>query len=302
MLFARFIARRRERLAIELLVYFVTFAALFQMGATFASWWRISVINFGNWAAVSDLQWPDKIHFTLSTYIAAPVQLFFIWRCWHVSLNRRPYIAFFLVLLVIGSVGTEIYVMVIMCLVNWSSANTHLLAMNAFYTCSVVSVALSTAIDLSVTGILLVFLIRSRSDIHTRRFHHTLFQLIIITWESAVPPLTCAIAALIVCALSAPVISSWGLMLQTVLGKLYAISLFMTLEGRAMLAGDTNRTHVPSAGESRVISAWSVRPGGPDASKPPTLPLEFVHKVSSSDPDAEGCSTFDPETTEPQTL
>ena len=42
---------------------------------------------------------------------------------------------FLLVLLVIGSVGTEIYVMVIMCLVNWSGANTHLLAMNAFYTC-----------------------------------------------------------------------------------------------------------------------------------------------------------------------
>ena len=42
---------------------------------------------------------------------------------------------FLLVLLVIGSVGTEIYVLVIMCLVNWSSANTHLLAMNAFYTC-----------------------------------------------------------------------------------------------------------------------------------------------------------------------
>ncbi|KAF8496800.1 hypothetical protein F5888DRAFT_365584 [Russula emetica] len=303
-LFARFFVRRRERLAIQLLVYFVTFAALFQMGTTFASWWRISVLDFGNWAAVSNLQWPDKIHFTLSSFIAAPVQLFLIWRCWHVSLNHRPYIAVFLVLLVIGSVATQIYVMVIMCLVDWGSTNTNLLAMHAFYICSVLSVAFSTVTDLSVTGILLVFLIRSRSDIHTRQFRHALFRLIIITWESAVPPLTCAIATLVVCALSAPVISSWGLMLQTVLGKLYLISLFVTLEGRAMLAVATNRTHFPTlTGMSRNLNnaAWSVRPGEPDhtdASKPPELPLQF--KVVSGDPGAEGNSTFDTETTEPQ--
>ncbi|KAI0269531.1 hypothetical protein BGY98DRAFT_300882 [Russula aff. rugulosa BPL654] len=301
-LFARFFVRKRERLAIQLLVYFVTFMALFQMATTFASWWRVSVLEFGNWAAVSDFQWPDKIHFTLSTLIAAPVQLFYIWRCWHVSLNRRPYIAFLLVLLVIGSVATEIYVMVIMCLVNWKSGNTRLLGMHAYYTCSMLSLAFSVVTDFSVTGILLVFLIRSRSDIHTRQFRHTLFRLTHITWEAAVPPCACAIAALIVCALSAPIISNWGIMLQAVLGKLYPISLFMTLEGRAMLAGAANRTHFPTlAGASQNIEAWSVRPGEPDhtsASKPPDLPLEF--KVISSDPGAGGSSTFDHETTKPE--
>ncbi|KAN0109842.1 hypothetical protein V8E52_008948 [Russula decolorans] len=287
-LFARFFVRRRERLAIQLLVYFVTFVALFQMGATFASWWRISVLDFGNWAAVSDLQWPDKIHFTLSSFIAAPVQLFLIWRCWHVNLNRRPYIAFFLVLLVIGSVATEIYVMVVMCLVDWNSGSTHLLGLHAFYTCF--TDFFVTGIQLGLIPVVLVFL--------------TLFRLILITWESAVPPCTCAIATLIVCALSAPVISSWGLMLQTVLGKLYLISLFVTLEGRAQLAQVTDRTHFPTlTGASRNIAAWSVRPGEPDrtdVSKPPDLPLEF--KVISSDPGAEGSSTFDPETTKPESV
>jgi hypothetical protein len=42
---------------------------------------------------------------------------------------------FFLVLLVIGSVATEIYVMVVMCLVDWNSGSTHLLGLHAFYTC-----------------------------------------------------------------------------------------------------------------------------------------------------------------------
>ncbi|KAI0274387.1 hypothetical protein BGY98DRAFT_1178479 [Russula aff. rugulosa BPL654] len=134
-LFARFFARKRERLAIQLLVYFSTFIALFQMGATFAAWWRISVVEFGNWASVADLHWPGKIHFTLSSFIAAPVQLFYIWRCWHVSLNRQPYIAFALVLLVIGSVGAEVYVIVVMCLVDWGSVPIHLLGVHAFYRC-----------------------------------------------------------------------------------------------------------------------------------------------------------------------
>src|SRR6266403_95381 len=70
-------------------------------------------------------------------------------------------------------------------------------------------------------------------------------------------------------------------MLQTVLGKLYPISLFVTLyvlsvlrhghrrlsslslrEGRATLAGAANRTHFPTlTGASRnVVAAWSVRP------------------------------------------
>jgi len=93
-------------------------------------------------------------------------------------------------------------------------------------------------------------------------------------------------------------------MLQTVLGKLYLISLFVTLEGRAQLAQVTDRTHFPTlTGASRNIAAWSVRPGEPDrtdVSKPPDLPLEF--KVISSDPGAEGSSTFDPETTKPESV
>lgn len=91
-LFARFFARKKERLAIQLLVYFATFMALyvafentcyianrffififncshttyslfdiplvltgnrFQTATTFASWWRVSVLQFGNWVSGS---------------------------------------------------------------------------------------------------------------------------------------------------------------------------------------------------------------------------------------------------------
>ena len=42
---------------------------------------------------------------------------------------------FILVLLVIGSVGTEVFVMVLMCLVDWHSVPVHLLGVHAYYTC-----------------------------------------------------------------------------------------------------------------------------------------------------------------------
>ena len=38
-------------------------------------------------------------------------------------------------LLVIGSIATQIYVIVLMFLVNWNSGASHLVGMNAYYAC-----------------------------------------------------------------------------------------------------------------------------------------------------------------------
>ena len=85
-------------------------------------------------------------------------------------------------------------------------------------------------------------------------------------------------------------------LLQSILGKLYPISLFVTLcvlfslfpsyrlwqprylshrEGRAMLAGETNRTHFQTGASLGVMAPWSVRPGEPDPtdSKSPSFPV-----------------------------
>jgi len=60
-------------------------------------------------------------------------------RVFHVNSGRRLTVCnlnqFFLVLLVIGSVTTDFYVMVVMCLVDWHSGNTRLLAMRGYYIC-----------------------------------------------------------------------------------------------------------------------------------------------------------------------
>ncbi|KAI9451549.1 hypothetical protein BJY52DRAFT_96740 [Lactarius psammicola] len=249
--FARFMARRAdaESYPIKLLVYFLTCASLFQTGATFATWWKIFVVDFGNWRAAAVPAWPQKIHTSMTTLLAAPVQLFLTWRCWHL-LKRKWFIALPLVLMVIGTIVTTIWVVTILFRIQFASKGTLAVQLHTFFTCFAVCVAFSAAIDIFVTGILLVFLIRSRSKVYTRRFRKVLSQLIGITWESAVPPCACALAALIVSMRGAPFISYWAVMLQTILGK---------LEGRAKLSDATNLTHFPTlTNTSRLDRRWSV--------------------------------------------
>ncbi|KAN0141175.1 hypothetical protein V8E53_000931 [Lactarius tabidus] len=257
--FARFLARRAdsESAPIKLLVYFLTCASLFQTAMTFGAWWKIFVVDFGNWTTAGVPAWPQKIHTSLTTLLAAPVQLFLIWRCWHV-LKQRWFIAIPLILLVIGTIITTIYVMVIYFRIQFASAETLAVELQTFFTCFAVCSAFSAAIDISVTSILLVFLIQSRSRVYTRKFRKVLSQLISITWESAVPPCACALAAFIACMRGAPFVSYWSVMLQTVLGKLYVISLFVTLETRANLADVANLTHFPTlTNTARLDRTWS---------------------------------------------
>jgi len=257
--FTHFLARRAdtEPTPIKLLVYFVTCASLFQTGMTFAAWWKIFVVDFGNWNTAAVPEWPQKIHTSLTTFLAAPVQLFLTWRCWHL-MKRRWFIATPLILLIIGTIITTIYVIVILFRIQFASQETIAVELTTFYTCFAVCLAFSAAIDISVTGILLVFLIQSRSRVYTRKFRKVLSQLISITWESAVPPCACALASFVACIHGAPFVSYWSVMLQTVLGKLYVISLFVILETRAHLAETANPTHFPTlTNATRLDRTWS---------------------------------------------
>ncbi|KAI0263730.1 hypothetical protein BC834DRAFT_290537 [Gloeopeniophorella convolvens] len=245
-LFMRFLARSEaENIYVKLMVSLVTFVAFFQTGVTFAVWWKISVLDFGDWSSAAIPAWPQKVHSNLTTLIATPVQLFFVWRCWYL-LKRRWFVALPLISMVLGSVVTSSLVLVILFRIQFKTTDTPSLLLDSFFTCFALSLAFSAALDIAVTGILLVFLIRSRSDVYTRRFRRILSQLIVITWESAIPPCTCALAALITCLRGAPFVSYWAVALQTILGKLYLISLFVTLNGRASLAEAANLTHFPT--------------------------------------------------------
>ncbi|KAI9434295.1 hypothetical protein H4582DRAFT_792728 [Lactarius indigo] len=121
--------------------------------------------------------------------------------------------------------------------------------------------AFSAAIDIFVTGILFVFLIRSRSMYTQSGFASAItahqYHLGIGDPALRLPP-PCSLAALIARICGASFVTYWAVLLQTILGKLDVISLFVTLEGRAKLAEVANLTHFPTVtNANRLDRRWS---------------------------------------------
>ncbi|KAI0262237.1 hypothetical protein BC834DRAFT_402974 [Gloeopeniophorella convolvens] len=257
-LFMRYWAHSHsELLYVKIMVPFVTLVALFQTGCSFSVMWKRSVIDFGDWQAIAIPSWPSKVQSFLTALMATPIQLYLVWRCWRL-LGRRWYVAVPLVLLVIGSVITNILIWVTVLRTDFTSSGLHGPAME-YYVSFVLSVAFPAALDIALTSILLTFLIRSRTGIHTRRFQRIITRLIMVTWESAIPPCACALATFFCTIRSAPYVSFWDIMLQSILGKLYLISLFLILDSRVELAHNDDPTHFPTL-TGPAESAWSYSP------------------------------------------
>jgi len=95
----------------------------------------------------------------------------------------------------------------------------------------------AAVLDIAITTILLIYLSRARSQIFSKRFLKTVGGIDKMIWESAVPPCLCAIVTVVVYLILGRT-NYWDLMFHAVLGKLYVISLFTTLNGRAELAAE----------------------------------------------------------------
>ncbi|ETW85086.1 hypothetical protein HETIRDRAFT_448320 [Heterobasidion irregulare TC 32-1] len=147
-------------------------------------------------------------------------------------------------------------------------------------------------LDVAVTGILLTFLLRSRADIYSKRFRRVVTRLMIVAWEAAIPPCACAVTALVTY-FTLVNVNYWDLTFQAILGKLYVISLFVTLNGRADI--DAQRSHFPTF--SNIISPTTgpsirlsnTRPPEFVAARPSgTISFSSVHQTPTSDVETEG--------------
>jgi len=103
--------------------------------------------------------------------------------------------------------------------------------------------AFAACLDVCVTTIMIVYLIRARKRGLSRTTNEMIKRLMISIWEAALPPAVCAVIAMIVY-LTRSSHDFWTVFLQGILGKLYVISLFVVLR-RAVL-GDS----CPSGGGS----------------------------------------------------
>ncbi|KAI0321309.1 hypothetical protein OF83DRAFT_344596 [Amylostereum chailletii] len=240
-------------------VAFVTVVALFQTAAGMADFWRVYVANYGDFAEVLTFGWPQLAQSTVTMLMAAPVQVFLIWRCWTVPL----------VLLLAASVVSSIIVTAQCFTINFvglfpTDGQTPSSMGAALSTPFILSLVMPAVLDIALTTILLTFLLRSRSNVYTKRFRRILLRLIIIVWEVAVPPSACAITALV----TYIVLSNknfWDLAFQAILGKLYVISLLVTLNARFDIAMSETNTHFPTLTGSLGLGGLggSRRRGGP---------------------------------------
>ncbi|KAL7282878.1 hypothetical protein ACG7TL_002292 [Trametes sanguinea] len=194
----------RERNVVRTLVSFVTIIAFLQSGLRFYTAWRIFVENFGNWLF-------NRSHFVL------------------VSLSTL------LLAQLIASVVVTIQTFRIhFGVVPQAEVEAGPLPKVPISPTFVLSLTCSAVLDVLVTGTLLAFLARSKQNVTSSRFRRILRRLTVLIWEAALPPCICAVLTVITY-LTLVDIDYWDLTFQAILGKLYVLSLFVTLNGRAML-------------------------------------------------------------------
>ncbi|KAI0657135.1 hypothetical protein C8Q70DRAFT_292461 [Cubamyces menziesii] len=228
----------RERAVVRTLVTFVTIVAFFQSGVRFYAAWRLFVEDFGNWISSVLFVWADKIQSTTTVLMAAPVQGFLIWRCWTLF-NRSRFVLVSLLTLLLAQLVSSIIVTVQTFQIHFgvvpqAEVEAGPLPKVPISPTFVLSLTCSAVLDVLVTGILLAFLARSKQHVTSSRFRRILRRLTVMIWEAALPPCVCAVMTVLTY-LTLVNKNYWDLTFQAILGKLYVISLFVTLNGRADL-------------------------------------------------------------------
>ncbi|OSD02157.1 hypothetical protein PYCCODRAFT_1368062 [Trametes coccinea BRFM310] len=225
----------RERNVVRTLVSFVTIIAFLQSGLRFYTAWRIFVENFGNWISSVLFTWADKMQSTTTVLMAAPVQAFLIWRCWTLF-NRSHFVLVSLSTLLLAQLIASVVVTIQTFRIHFGVVPQAEVEAGPLPKVPGPQILITplTVLDVLVTGILLAFLARSKQNVTSSRFRRILRRLTVLIWEAALPPCICAVLTVITY-LTLVDIDYWDLTFQAILGKLYVLSLFVTLNGRAML-------------------------------------------------------------------
>ncbi|EIW61031.1 uncharacterized protein TRAVEDRAFT_119903 [Trametes versicolor FP-101664 SS1] len=248
----------RERNVVRLLVSLVTIVAFFQTSLRFYAAWHVFVEDFGNWIASVLFIWTDKMQSTTTVMMAAPVQSFLIWRCWTLF-NKNLAVLIVLLALLLAQVIASTIVTVQTFHVHFGvvpQAEVDAGPLPKVPGLPRIYDRPYAVLDILVTGILLAFLARSKQHVTSSRFRRILKRLTVMIWEAALPPCICAVLTVLTY-LTLVDKNYWDLTFQAILGKLYVISLFVTLNGRA----DLQDGPVPGFSTNRISNfgpPWSL--------------------------------------------
>jgi len=100
----------------------------------------------------------------------------------------------------------------------------------------VACLAVPASLDLVITSIMLYSLTKFLRRIHTEQLRERITRFIVVVWQAAIPPCLCAIALVIKYMVFTETHpgqpQEWYGAIQAMLGKLYILSLFYTLNNR----------------------------------------------------------------------
>ncbi|KAI0263634.1 hypothetical protein BC834DRAFT_971311 [Gloeopeniophorella convolvens] len=246
-----------EPRVVKALVVWVTAVACAQTCSQVWPSWVTSVLNFGK---VIGPRWPDLAGPAITSLMAAPIQAFYIWRCgpivkWNLFV-LVPCSAVLIASVVTSALATNsLFRNVKFGAIEAQLASPSPPSLGSFLSVPyVLSLLCPAVLDIVVTGILFNFLFRSLSRVYKTSVRTRVTGLIITSLEAAVPTTVCATATAVSYLVFTTSISRapdqfWDNLLQAMLGKLYVISLFFTLRGRAgfshVYPGGSTATTIP---------------------------------------------------------
>ncbi|KAH9993042.1 hypothetical protein BJV77DRAFT_962033 [Russula vinacea] len=199
---------QRDGTAITLLVIFVTTVGFVETAVCFTSAWRIYVHNFGQ---IIIPEWTESVHALLSTLVAAPIQAYFIWRCYHVSFYQCPacpkyssvadpeeHIFDISTVVAAGWVTAWIFHMhaAARSNANHNETSNNILWYSSLFLQSWTSLLLASGVRLP-REIVLRSLIKFLKRIHAEHIRRRVTRYMVVTWQAVIPPCVCAVALLI---------------------------------------------------------------------------------------------------------
>ncbi|KAH9060674.1 hypothetical protein EDB87DRAFT_1576809 [Lactarius vividus] len=214
---------RSESSVLSTVVIFVTVVGLAQSGICFASAWSKYVQHFGM-LPIED--WGDY------------VQLIPL-------VNKNMFITTLLVLLLVVSVAMSLWSIVLafryVALLSSGLASSDPACLQKLAGISwpyLMSILLPSVLDLTLTGILLYYLTRTVKQVYAVHKRRRIFRLANIVWQSALPPTLSAIcvSAIYLRFATAPdkTSASWMPVIQSMVGKLYVLSLFYMINAQPL--------------------------------------------------------------------
>ncbi|KAI9442328.1 hypothetical protein H4582DRAFT_1273732 [Lactarius indigo] len=226
--------RRTGDRFITVLTVFITTIGFVQTAVYFLSIWRIYVEHYGEllvWA------WTERVHMLLTVLISTPVQSLLIWRCYHI-LRRNAYLIIPLLFLLLGSVGLAIFDTLGLFITRFGEGKP---SRSPVFWSFLLYSAFSSILDIILSSILFYYLTQSRKRIYVDHTVQWISRHISIVWQSVIPPTVCTLGISILYGVSHHLYPGPGLMwyptLQAVIGKLYVLSYFYSINSRMQIVG-----------------------------------------------------------------